>query len=667
MNALLDVFSFRLPIISDLLRNLFLFIDGIIYGLIGPVYKVAMNLIDLSDFFDSGFDTGGIASKVAGNIYVFLALAMFFKLAFSIITMIANPDMVSDKQKGLSKIFTHAIVTVILVVIMPTVFDMAYGIQELVIKGTDGNNGILKRIFLDTGTGVVVGENEGDVIARGLFAIFVGKNPDVEPDEETSTALDQLKQNGIKALSNKGAITSHTGGLFGTEYRLYYMSIISTIVGVMLLISFIKMTIEIALRSIKLLIIEIISPIAIISYLDPASASKGIFARWSSTAIKVYISLFIRLSILYLMTNLIVDLKLENYADAGLSSDIGVFEVIFIMLAIIAFMQTAPKFLEELLGYKPSEDGKAISGIVGAGIGVGAAAAGMVGGYAMKKHDEKKLQDDPSWTPGKFRQFNQKRKEVMGDLKAAGSGGAQAGAKGGVLQARHTSDKLAYKQHRGQLDKQINENVQKKKGFDRMDSQAAEREAEYTNLATTYEGNPANFAADPTYASLMATNPALAAEYRESEGKKHANSQMYSKTIANKKNFALDLEFKRLEAGTRQTVNQNSLSRLQGELALLEDNLSRTQSEREVANARGDIAAVAALDAQISSISSTISGKRGAYDSKLADSIDISYEIGDLDGKIKGISSQLESLMKDPNFSTDAALDARIKQGKALK
>ncbi|MDD2625500.1 MAG: hypothetical protein PHR55_01895, partial [Bacilli bacterium] len=107
MSALLDVFSFRLPIISDLLRNLFLFIDGIIYGLLGPVYKVAMNLVDLSGFFDSGFDTGGIASKVAGNIYVFLALAMFFKLAFSIITMIANPDMVSDKQKGLSKIFTH--------------------------------------------------------------------------------------------------------------------------------------------------------------------------------------------------------------------------------------------------------------------------------------------------------------------------------------------------------------------------------------------------------------------------------------------------------------------------------------------------------------------------------------------------------------------------------
>jgi hypothetical protein len=666
MSALLDVFSFRLPIISDLLRNLFLFIDGIIYGLLGPVYKVAMNLVDLSGFFDSGFDTGGIASKVAGNIYVFLALAMFFKLAFSIITMIANPDMVSDKQKGLSKIFTHAIVTVILVVIMPTVFDMAYGIQELVIKGTDGNNGILKRIFLDTGTGVVVGENEGDVIARGMFAIFVGKNPDVELDEETSTALDQLKQNGIKALSNKGAITSHTGGLFGTEYRLYYMSIISTIVGVMLLISFIKMTIEIALRSIKLLIIEIISPIAIISYLDPASASKGIFARWSSTAIKVYISLFIRLSILFLMTNLIVDLKLENYADAGLSSDIGVFEVIFIMLAIIAFMQTAPKFLEELLGYKPSEDGKAISGIVGAGIGVGAAAAGMVGGYAMRKHDEKKLQDDPSWTPGKFRQFNDKRKEIFGDLKAAGSGGAQAGAKGGVLQARHTSDKLAYKQRRGQLDKQINENVQKKKGFDRMDSQSVEREAEYTDLVNGFQ---ASYAGDATYNSYVASGQReLADEYKETQAKKFANSKMYSETYAKKKNLVLDNQFKSIVLGQKQAMSQSNTAMISQEINSLNDQITKLEIDRSTATARGASAAeIANYTTMIDSLNTKLGHKSAEFTREQQESLDVSFQLQDLDATIKGITSQVEALSKDPNFSEDAALDARIKQGKALK
>jgi hypothetical protein len=85
---------------------------------------------------------------------------------------------------------------------------------------------------------------------------------------------------GIKVLGQV-SILGITNGLLqkyfeaGTYYQISYVYILSTIVGFYVLISVIKLMIDVAYRSIKFFALELLSPIAIVSYIDPNSAKKG--------------------------------------------------------------------------------------------------------------------------------------------------------------------------------------------------------------------------------------------------------------------------------------------------------------------------------------------------------------------------------------------------------
>ena len=63
--------------------------------------------------------------------------------------------------------------------------------------------------------------------------------------------------------------------------------------------------IDVAYRSIKFFALEILSPIAIISYIDPSSGKKGVFNKWLNETFKTYISLFVRVFV-FALTSVIL-------------------------------------------------------------------------------------------------------------------------------------------------------------------------------------------------------------------------------------------------------------------------------------------------------------------------------------------------------------------------
>ena len=81
--------------VLDLVRQLLSVFDRIVYGLI-EVFYTAFNLIAKTRVFQSG-----VIEQFATRVYVFLALIMLFKISFSIIQYIINPDNFTNNEKGI--------------------------------------------------------------------------------------------------------------------------------------------------------------------------------------------------------------------------------------------------------------------------------------------------------------------------------------------------------------------------------------------------------------------------------------------------------------------------------------------------------------------------------------------------------------------------------------
>lgn len=686
---LIKVFSLRAWIVTDLLRYLFLFLDGIIYGAISPLFQSTMKLTSIRNLFTD--DTFNIVDFVADRIYVFLALFMFFKLVFSVVTMIANPDAISDKQKGMGKVLTNSVITVVLVIVMPIIFQLAYNVQDIIV-----NQGVLSSIFIAPNeSGNSISMDSGQKIAKSVFKIFIGKNPDIKnTNKEVLNATNKFnsEQNsvGIEHFYD-GVITNHEGNY----YRIYYVMIVSTIVGVMLLVSFIKMAIEIALRSIKLLMMEVISPIAVISFVDPQSATKGIFSKWMSITLKTYLALFTRMAILFFSTSLMSSIDFEKFAKLE-DSQLGIFELIFVVLAFVAFMQSAPKLLEELFGYKPSEDSKAIGGILGGAFGFGAGAltssiqgarAGAAGEQGIKK----------SW--GGFK----------GMTKGAVSGGAagyKAGSKSGKdgsvgLGSTWGASRAAIDQFKKTDDYKL---LQHAEGLDKSKKEQAKYEKRRPKWADTGDAvteeakfrsdNASNAALLSDYNSITGPNEAkLKSDFRKKESQKFANDKVYSSQYAKAKNDILDKTFEKklaaskinaaeinVQKASRLVDRQSSASEVRNKIAAQQRIMTDTTiSAEQRAIAAAEESALQSnltrLNSEISTlstdlISSGVDAARVAGGFALDDTSNTSaalkadYETTST--KLEKAKEDFKTLQEEPRYSTDAKLDKQISRGKIM-
>jgi hypothetical protein len=390
-------------------------------------------------------------------------------------------------------------------------------------------------------------------------------------------------------------------------------------------------------------VIEVISPIAIISFLDPMSASKGIFSKWSSIAMKTYLSLFIRLGTLYFLTTLLANIDPKKFGSIT-ESGFGVFETLFVVLAIVTFMQTAPKFLEEMFGYKPSEDGKAIKGIVNGalGVGLGAGAAAMhIGAQSIGNI-------------GRMARGEAPRKIKYSDVLKAGLGGAQSASKNGLFKAAisEKAKDLQYSKNVQARRKERDENWQKKaesKAMKRVgfENTFDEMEATLPGDVAAYAGNAANFASDTLYqdlsnkaASLTVGSPERAAA--------EARLDTYAKEMAKEK-----LKGKFNDAVYQEPVakRKNAINEAKVQLGVFEDQKVQRQAEFDRI-LRGEV----------------LTDEHGVVITKemaVERIITVNSQISSANTTIERNKGDLETLFKDPKYAKDAKIEAGMKLDKA--
>lgn len=393
-------------LISDFFRALFYTLDSIVYGLIPVVYDVIYSLYDFSTLFKDTNTLTEIVKTMSSTIYSFLAIFMFFRTAFSLITMLVDPSVIDDKEKGAKKIVTNIMICLLLIVAVPYGFKYAKIIQTRIME-----EHLIEKVV----TGNTY-ENDsydlGNEFALSVWSVFF--HPNVESGEAVD-AYNAVFNSGSTKFGPTGDLLAHLfdvsagnlltaiiGKIQGTAtYDLAYVWLLSTLVGGYVLWIFIKLMIDVAYRSIKFFVLEIISPIAIISYIDPSSSKKGIFSKWLNETVKTYLSLFIRIFV-FSLTGVL--LRAISFSDLG--ADFSVTSIIY-LLAIIAFIKTGPKFIDDLFGTSISKDGdsKFAKEMLGglAGGAVGAVAGGISNAVVAKRTGKNALKAGISgaWNAGK--------------------------------------------------------------------------------------------------------------------------------------------------------------------------------------------------------------------------------------------------------------------------
>ena len=100
----------------DIFIEIALSIDRTIYTWIPSVYELIVKLAGYEVF--SPEQINGLSRRV----YALIGIFMLFKLSFSMISYIVNPDDFSDKSKGFGGLIKNVIISLVLIVAVPYIF-----------------------------------------------------------------------------------------------------------------------------------------------------------------------------------------------------------------------------------------------------------------------------------------------------------------------------------------------------------------------------------------------------------------------------------------------------------------------------------------------------------------------------------------------------------------
>lgn len=365
------------------IRGLFAAIDKVVVWLIECLYDLIFQISSVQVF-----DNASLAA-FANRITVILSIFMIFKLSLSFLNYIVNPDAMTDKSKGFSKLIQNIAVALVLLVSYQFLFDKAMELQQKIVD----NNTVPKLIIGSVGKNV----KNSSTISFPLFSAFVVPNNDILYSTSTNPNLtgcrsysryiegskpsatcdlkgagytdDVATDNstvGTDANSQMDYIVEHqdTNALLdfllrikkGDIFAFDYKFIISTICGAFAALVLLSFCMDVAVRIIKLYFLRLIAPIPIISYIDPIKG-EGIFKKWLSNVGKTYADLFIRLIAIFFAIFIIQQVATQPALKDFNGNPIdNPFVIIFIIIGALMFAKQFPKLIQDITGI--SLDGK---------------------------------------------------------------------------------------------------------------------------------------------------------------------------------------------------------------------------------------------------------------------------------------------------------------------
>lgn len=380
----------------NIIRSLFGWLDSVAYFLFASVMQLIFDIIAVtSDPAFSEFYEG-----IYSRIYALIAIYMLFKIIVSMLTYLVNPDSINDKERGVGKMATRVIVALIMLIAFPNVFGFMNKIQPHIIEA-------IPRVILATNTNTSGGNDDlssqmsatGKQIAFDTYnGVWFNNNC---ADKDTSQDNDGqpicFKYGNTVDIAVAHINDAADGD--SSEYRYNYFPLVGFVTGIVMTIILLGFCVDVSIRVFKLIILQILAPIPIISYIDPKSSKDGAFSKWIKMVGSVYLDIFIKLSIIYFVllviselitSGTVVKVALRMFGENGMVRSGMV--LVALVIGLFFFAKEAPKFIADALGIKMSENGKLFGGLgkiaAAATLGAGAIGSGIASGKASFMSDE---------------------------------------------------------------------------------------------------------------------------------------------------------------------------------------------------------------------------------------------------------------------------------------
>lgn len=368
---------------TTLFRQILSVIDYGIYWIVSIVTNLMMNISQFSV-------TNEFIKSLQSRLYIVVAIYMLFKLAMSLLNGIVSPDSLTDKQAGMQKIIPRILISLSLLIIIPTFLferliiwqDQIARIVPAIIIGQTGE--INSNMDSD--------DSIGQYMAGQTLQAFITVNPECEAAGAT-----------VEAPPNNLSITNVVTERCPKNRHIFeynYMFLISSVVGIVMALIMLSFCLDIAIRALKLCVLQAVAPIPIISYIDPKSQKDGAFNTWVKTFVSTYIDLFLKLAIIYFVIFCIKQLfsSSTDVFSFGYVNSIGArtIVIVFLVIGLLFFARSFPKFVKDILGIKGGSGSLGLSGLM-AGTAALAGGAGLMGalavaGGALENHAEAEAQ-----------------------------------------------------------------------------------------------------------------------------------------------------------------------------------------------------------------------------------------------------------------------------------
>lgn len=384
----------------NLVRSLFAWLDTAVYTVFGWAMQLIFDIAEIS----SNEALQNFYDDIHTRIYGILAIFMLFKITISLLNYLVNPDAIGDKERGIGKLAMRTILSLSMLLAFPAVFDfILIDVQPHLLEA-------LPRVVL----GVESIDNEstgsdmqlaGDKISFSIYnGVWFNKN------------CADINHNNYQGQQSNGCFmhTPEVGKTFmslipehindpeegdSSTYRYEYYPVVGLVVGIVMTLIIVGICIDVAIRLFKLIILETIAPIPILSYIDPKSSKDGAFSKWIKMVISVYLDLFIKLAVVYFMILVINELIVKGVVQSITASSFatngtlrGGLVLVALVVGLLFFAKDAPKFISDALGIKTGENGKLFGGLgklMAAGaIGAGAIGSAVAAGRANYMSDE---------------------------------------------------------------------------------------------------------------------------------------------------------------------------------------------------------------------------------------------------------------------------------------
>lgn len=370
---------------NDALRTLASGVDWLIYSLISWILEGIFNLSAITA-------STTLVNVIYKRVFTVLIIFMIFKLSFSFVQYLINPDAMMDKEKGVAKIISRSILMLAMLILVPILFfstDLVGKNEPILTTLQNGVIRTLPKLILgveetNSGNFSQSAADSGKMLASNMLNAFYYEKKCKDTNESSCGTQVQL-----------GTFLSSVKAADGAEYQYYYMWPLTTIAGILIAFTLVGFAIDVAIRTFKMMILEMIAPVPIMSYIDPKASKDGAFSSWLKMLITTYIDIFIKLGSIYILLLLIS--KMFDFSSSGLfGSQLNKlsfmarnFVVAFLAWGLLKFIKDAPKFIKDALGIKDSGGGggfmgKALAGAAGAAMGFagGLATGGLAGGLS---------------------------------------------------------------------------------------------------------------------------------------------------------------------------------------------------------------------------------------------------------------------------------------------